>query len=148
MFGAIQQKLRMMCSAQEGFRQMDKGVGFITVKDLIAHMPALFGISLKREEFLKLFKEMDSDKDGLVKYREWEDFHQKDYELSLKNIEKEKEKMSIQYEVFDHLMKVLQQKSLSLAEVFHQIDTNQNGFIECDEFQNLLERLGFTVSEA
>ena len=25
---------------------------------------------------------------------------------------------------------------------------DQNGYIECDEFQNLLERLGFTVSEA
>ena len=45
-------------------------------------------------------------------------------------------------------MKVLHQKSLSLAEVFDQIDTNQNGYIECDEFQNLLERLGFTISEA
>ena len=32
--------------------------------------------------------------------------------------------------------------------MFHQIDTNQNGFIECDEFQNLLERLGFTISES
>jgi Ca2+-binding EF-hand superfamily protein len=126
---------------------MDKGVGFLTVKDIISQMPSLFGISLKRDEFLKLFKEMDSDKDGLVKYREFEDFFNKDYELSLKNIQKEQEKVSIQNEIFDHLMKVLQQKSLTLGEVFHQIDTNQNGYIECDEFQNLLERLGFTISE-
>lgn len=45
-------------------------------------------------------------------------------------------------------MKVLHQKSLTLAEVFQQIDDNKNGYIEVDEFQNLLERLGFTISEA
>lgn len=59
MFGAIQQKLRMQCSAQEAFRQLDKGVGFFTVKEMVAHMPTLFTISLKREEFLRLFKEID-----------------------------------------------------------------------------------------
>lgn len=68
MFSAIQQKLKMVSTAQEAFRNMDKGVGFLTVKDIIAQMPALFGISLKRDEFLKLFKEIDSDKDGIVKY--------------------------------------------------------------------------------
>ncbi len=128
---------------------MDKGgVGFLTVNDMQVMMPQIYGVSLKREDFLKLFKEIDSDKDGLVKYKEFEEFYQKDYNLTLKMIEKEKEKMNVQYEIFEHLMKVLNQKSLSLAEVFHQIDTNQNGFIECDEFQNLLERLGFTISEA
>ena len=113
---------------------MDKGIGFLTVKDIQTQMPILFGISIKRDEFLRLFKEIDTDKDGIVKYKEFEDFYNKDYDMTLKNIEKEKEKISIQYEIFDHLMKVLQQKSLSLSEVFHQIDTNQNGFIECDEF--------------
>lgn len=89
MFSAIQQKLKMVTSAQEAFRKMDKGVGFLTVKDIIAQMPSLFGISLKREEFLKLFKEMDSDKDGIVKYKEFEEFYNHDYELSLRNIQKE-----------------------------------------------------------
>lgn len=74
---------------------MDKGVGFMTVKDIQTYMPALYGISLKREEFLRLFKEMDTDKDGLVKYKEFEDFYNKDYEAGLKNIEKEKEKISV-----------------------------------------------------
>jgi Ca2+-binding EF-hand superfamily protein len=93
---------------------MEKGVGFLTVKDIISQMPANFGISLKREDFLRLFKEIDSDKDGLVRLKEFEDFYHRDYLMILKNIEKEKEQMSIQFEVFDHLMKVLQQKSLTL----------------------------------
>ena len=86
MFSAIQMKLKMISTAQEAFRQMDKGVGFLTVKDIIGQMPSLFGISLKREEFLKLFKEIDSDKDGLVKYQEFEEFYNKDYDVTLKNI--------------------------------------------------------------
>ena len=126
---------------------MNKGIGFLTLQDMQTQMPNLFGVSLKREEFLKLFKEIDQDKDGLVKYVELEGFFNKDYEITLMNIEHEREKINTQYEIFDHMMRVLNQKSLSLGEVFRQIDTNQNGYIECDEFQNLLERLGFTISE-
>lgn len=127
---------------------MDKGVGLLTIKDVIGSMPALFGISVNREDFLKLFKEMDTDKDGIIKYSEFEVYFNKDYDKELRLIDKEREQVNVQFEIFDHLIKVLNQKSLSLSEVFHQIDTNQNGFIECDEFQNLLERLGFTISEA
>jgi Ca2+-binding EF-hand superfamily protein len=86
---------------------MEKGVGFLTVRDMIVQFPQLFAISLKRDEFLKLFKEIDSDRDGIVKYKEFEDFFNKDYMQALKNIEKEKEKIGIQFEIFDHLMKVL-----------------------------------------
>jgi Ca2+-binding EF-hand superfamily protein len=98
---------------------MNKGVGFLTVQDMQSQMPGLFGVSLKREDFLRLFKEIDSDKDGLVKYKELEEFFKKDYNVTLKNIEEEKHKINTQFEIFDHLMKVLNQKSLSLAEVFH-----------------------------
>lgn len=148
MFQAIQRKLREVTTAQEGFRRMEKGIGLLTVKDVISCMPAQFGVSVNREDFLKLFKEMDTDKDGIIKYSEFEEFFNKDYDQVLRNIDKERSQANVQYEIFDHLIKVLNQKSLSLSEVFHQIDTNQNGFIECDEFQNLLERLGFTISEA
>ena len=97
---------------------------------------------------MRLFKEVDKDKDGIVKYKEFEQYYNQNYDERVKEIEREKNAMNMQYEIFDHLMKVLSQKSLSLVEVFDQIDMDQNGYIECDEFQNLLERLGFTVSEA
>jgi Ca2+-binding EF-hand superfamily protein len=35
-------------------------------------LPKHFDITLKREEILKLFKEIDNDKDGLIKLREFE----------------------------------------------------------------------------
>ena len=119
MFGAIQSKLKMISTAQEAFSKMDRGVGFLTVRDMQTMMPQIYGVSLKREDFLRLFKEIDSDKDGIVKYSEFEDFYNRDYKQVMKTIEKEKEKMNVQYEIFDHLIKVLNQKSLSLAEVFH-----------------------------
>ena len=103
---------------------MNKGVGFLSLQDVQSQMPNLFGVSLKREDFLKLFKEIDQDKDGLIKYVELEGFFNKNYEVTLQNIEHEREKINIQYEIFDHMMRVLNQKSLSLAEVFHQIDSN------------------------
>lgn len=42
---------------------------------------------------------------------------------------------------------MLKQKNLSLAEAFSQIDMNQNGFIDVEEFQNMLQRFGYTISE-
>ena len=107
MFCAIQNKLKQATTAQEGFRLMDKGIGFLNIKDIIGSMPSLFGISVKREEFLRLFKEIDTDKDGIIRYKEFEEFYNKDYEQSLKTIEKQKDKINIQYEIFDHLIKVL-----------------------------------------
>ena len=77
---------------------------------------------------------MDKDKDGIVNFKEFEQFYNEDFDSRVKDIEKEKAAVNMQYEIFDHLIKVLQQKSLSLAETFDQIDTNQNGYIECDEF--------------
>ena len=62
---------------------MNKGVGFLTLQDMQSQMPNLFGVSLKREDFLKLFKEIDQDKDGLVKYVELESFFNKNFELTL-----------------------------------------------------------------
>lgn len=43
-------------------------------------------------------------------------------------------------------MKILKQKGLTLQQVFDQIDDDKNNFIEIEEFHNMLERLGFTIS--
>ena len=59
MIGAIQKKMRMIASAQEAFKRMDKGIGFLTLKDVQNSLPELFDITLKREEVLRLFKEID-----------------------------------------------------------------------------------------
>ena len=39
----------------------------------------------------KLFKEIDQDRDGLVKYKEFEEFLFKDYDKNQKDIEKQKD---------------------------------------------------------
>ena len=39
MIGAIQKKMRMIASAQEAFKRMDKGIGFLTLKDVQNSLP-------------------------------------------------------------------------------------------------------------
>lgn len=59
----------------------------------------------------------------------------------------EKERMVTQYDIFDHLLKVLKQKGLTLEEMFDQIDVDKNQFIEVDEFHQTLECMGFMITE-
>jgi hypothetical protein len=56
---------------------------------------------------LRLFKEIDVDRDGLVKFKEFENYYNFDYEKKMADIEREKEKVNVQYEIFDHMIKVL-----------------------------------------
>jgi calcium-dependent protein kinase len=43
------------------------------------------------------------------------------------------------------LIKVLKQRGLTLLQVFEEIDDDRNGYIEVDEFHELLEKMGFTI---
>lgn len=126
--------MKLKHSFQNAFGSLDSGNGFLTFKEFQKGLPEQFGITLKREDILKLFKEIDTDKDGLIKLHEFEVFYLKNYDDTLKEIEKEREALNIQFDIFEHLIKVLKQKNLTLAEVFDQIDLNKNGFLECDEF--------------
>mmetsp|Transcript_43809 Transcript_43809/g.42288 ORF Transcript_43809/g.42288 Transcript_43809/m.42288 type:complete len:129 (+) Transcript_43809:922-1308(+) len=121
-------------SAKEVFEKLDQGIGILTLKNFSFGLTQAFDITLKRDDLKRLFKEIDQDRDGMIKYKEFEVFFNNDYMEKLKHLEKQREQVNVQQEIFDHLIKVLDQKSLSLAEVFDQIDTNQNGYLECDEF--------------
>mmetsp|Transcript_42491 Transcript_42491/g.65168 ORF Transcript_42491/g.65168 Transcript_42491/m.65168 type:complete len:178 (-) Transcript_42491:5338-5871(-) len=70
-----------------------------------------------------------------------------DYERRVQELEMEKERMVTQYDIFDHLLKVLKQKGLTLEEMFDQIDLDKNQFIEVDEFHQTLECMGFLITE-
>ena len=67
MFDAIQKKMKLSHSFQTAFEKLDSGVGFLTFKEFFTGLPTHFGITLRREDCLKLFKEIDVDKDGLIK---------------------------------------------------------------------------------
>jgi Ca2+-binding EF-hand superfamily protein len=91
--------------------------------------------------------EIDSDGNGVVKYEEWDNFYREDYNKRVQDLETEKERMVTQYDIFDHLLKVLKQKGLTLEEMFDQIDLDKNQFIEVDEFHQTLECMGFLITE-
>lgn len=46
-------------------------MGFLTFKDLQNGFSKIFDVSFKRNDLLEIFKEIDSDKDGIVKLKEF-----------------------------------------------------------------------------
>jgi Ca2+-binding EF-hand superfamily protein len=77
------------------FRKLDSGNGILSLKDFSVGLSKHFNITLKREELTMLFKEVDEDRDGLVKFKELEVFINKNYNKILSNIEKQKGEVSI-----------------------------------------------------
>lgn len=96
---------------------------------------------------MALFNEIDEDESGVITLKEFENFYLRDYKQKNREIEKERETKNTQNEIFDHLMKVLIQRGLTLQDCFDQIDTDKNNYIDKEEFQDLLERMGFTVTD-
>lgn len=96
---------------------------------------------------MALFREIDEDESGIVTLQEFENFYTRDYKEKNKEIEAERQTKNTQNEIFDHLMKVLMQRGLTLQDCFDQIDTDKNNYIDKEEFQDLLERMGFTITE-
>ena len=48
------------------------------------------------------------------------------YDEKILELEKEKDKMITQYEIFEHLFKVLKRRNITLEEMFDQIDIDKN----------------------
>ena len=94
-----------------------------------------------------IFLEIDKDGDGIVRFLKFNQFYQEDYERRIAELELEKEKMVTHNDIFDHLLKMLKQKGLTLEEMFDQIDLDKNQFIEVDEFHQTLECMGFLITE-
>jgi hypothetical protein len=51
-------------------------------------------------------------------YQEFETFYNTDYNEQVKELNKEKEQRNTQFDIFDHLMKMLSQKNMSLEDMF------------------------------
>jgi len=81
-----------------------------------------------------------------VKFGELEVFYRTDYKEKVKALNSERQQIKAQNEIFDHLIKVLKQRGLTLQQVFDQIDDDKNNYIEVDEFHDMLERMGFTIT--
>ena len=134
---------------EKAFSTLDrKGLGFLTLMDLQIGLPRLYSLSLSKERLLLLFKFMDYDDDGVIKLSDFNRFiSSTDTQINTKAMEMVSHPHSLDYEIYEHLFKVLQQKHLTLIEIFEEVDENKNGYIDVNEFASLLERLGFVISE-
>lgn len=65
-------------------------MGFITHKDLQRGLPKHFDLALKKQDLATLFMEIDQDKDGLIKFKELEDFYNLDFKKRVEELEGER----------------------------------------------------------
>ena len=77
-----------------------------------------FDLTLRHNELITLFLDIDTDGNGIVKYAEFSEFYRTDYDKRVRELEEEKKLMVTHYDVFNHLLKILKQKGLTLEEMF------------------------------
>jgi len=118
MLKAIQTKIRLTMTVSDAFNCLDQGIGFLVIRDFQVGLCEHFDLTLRQNEVSTLFLEVDSDSNGIVKFAEFDTFYNMDYEKRVQELEMEKERMVTQYDIFDHLLKVLKQKGLTLEEMF------------------------------
>ena len=94
-------------SVSDAFNAIDPGVGFITINDLKRGLTENFELTLPHSELSLSFTEIDSDKNGLIMFAEFDAFFRMDFAQRVEELEQEKERMITQYDIFDHLLKVL-----------------------------------------
>ncbi len=148
----IKQKENITC--ERAFAELDRRkVGMLTITDLQIILPKYFDITLSREQHLILFKYMDTNEDGLVTQGEFTHF----YNNLEKELQKAKEKQNSSLkkksqvtlaEIFDSLLLVLKERNLTLFEIFEQLDVKRNGYILLKDFNDLLETIGYIISES
>jgi Ca2+-binding EF-hand superfamily protein len=148
-FGLIQRKIKRTMPVQEAFKRLDtNNNGYLVLRDFHINFSNFFDLSLRNHEVRNLFQEIDTDHNGILLFAELENFFKKDYVKEMKELEIQREQTNTQNEIFDHMIKILVQRGLSLQDVFNEIDTDKSGFIDVEEFHDLLERMGFTITQS
>lgn len=100
---------------QKAFVALDtNSYGFLTLRDFQINLSKHFNLSLKANEVRALFQEIDSDENGIIKFAELDQFYSCDYSQKVKGVQKERQDRCMQNEIFDHLIKVLKQRGLTL----------------------------------
>ena len=107
-----------------------------------------FDLSLKDDVIRNLFVEIDSDQNGILLFKELEDFYKKDYHQCIKALEIEKQQKNTQNEIFNHLIKVQMQRGITHEKLFEQIDPDKIGFVDVEEFHDNIEWMGFTIMKS
>jgi Ca2+-binding EF-hand superfamily protein len=87
MLKAIQERVTSTKTVSEAFGCLDTGVGFLTLQDFHAGLSQHFDLTLKQAEIAALFREVDRDEDGIVKYEEFDYFYREDYQKRVKALE-------------------------------------------------------------
>jgi Ca2+-binding EF-hand superfamily protein len=80
MFKQIQKRIKDTMSAAAGFCALDtNNVGFLTLRDFQINFSKHFDLSLKAAEVRQIYAEIDTDENGIIKFAEFSEFYDTDY---------------------------------------------------------------------
>ena len=140
-------------NCERTFAELDrKGVGFLTGAGLQYVLPEAFKIHLTREQLLVILKYMDKNDDGFVSLNEFIWFYNE-----IENVISQHRKGDsspntprdlTMEDIFESLHTFLNEKNLTLVDVFEQSDLSSKGFLNLEEFTNLLQKTGIMLNEA
>lgn len=119
MIRAVQVQMKKICPVHEAFKHLDtNNYGYLTEREFHSNFSNIFKFVLKTQELRALFREIDQDRSGLIKFNELEKFYSTNYVQKLAQVERERRQRNTQNEIFDHLIKVLMQRGLTLQDCF------------------------------
>jgi len=141
-------KIKETHSCEKAFAELDhRKVGYLSVACLQSGLPKIFDIHLTREQFLCILKLLDSNDDGVITQAKFYKFYH-EIESQLRKAAEGISTTEISLdEIFSSLLTVMKERNLTLMEIFMQLDSNQNGYINIDEFVSLLRTIGYLISE-
>ena len=80
MFKSIQKKIKEKMTVQAAYLGLDNtDKGYLTLRNFHANFGRMFGFYLKGDEIIALFKEIDTDEDSIVYFKDFEDFYHRNF---------------------------------------------------------------------
>ena len=81
----IQKKIKERHTCASAFNLLDHTKsGFLVIKDFSVALPRHFDIPIEHKNVILLFKQIDTDKDGIVRFAEFETFYSTDFDELIK----------------------------------------------------------------
>lgn len=74
-FRAVQERIKRTMTSSDAFTALDSAkLGFLNLRDFQIGLTTHFGISLRTDEVVGLFNELDKDQGGTIQFQEWDMF--------------------------------------------------------------------------
>jgi len=102
---------------------------------------------ITKEDAALIFNFIDQDKDGRIDYIEFGSFWNEQFNIFDEGVPQDNEVHKLEYEILEHLAKIINNKEQSLWEFYHEIDRDNKGYMTEREFNFLLKKIGIEFDD-